>query len=130
MKYGDLFADLDKPTELIVFNPPWLAATSAIENLDHAIYYNEELCPTFFKGAKERLLPDGKIAILFSNLGKITKSSVDNPITIELEKGGRFELEAMLQRPVKQASEKTKRNQTWRAEEEVELWILKHKATS
>jgi hypothetical protein len=127
LTYGDLFADIDKPTELIVFNPPWLAATSAIENLDHAIYYNEELFPAFFAAAKEYLLQDGKIAILFSNLGKITKTSVECPITKELEHGGRFELDAMLQRPVKQASEKTKRNQSWRAEEEVELWILKHK---
>jgi hypothetical protein len=28
---------------------------------------------------------------------------------------------------VKAASEKTKRDQHWRAEEEVELWILTHK---
>lgn len=126
--FGDLFGDLTLTTELIVFNPPWLAAQSPIENLDQAIYYSEKLFPSFFEAAKERLLPNGKIAILFSNLGQITKNTSVHPIAQELELGDRFVLEAMLQRPVKQASEKTKRNQIWRAEEEVELWILKHKS--
>lgn len=128
LAFGSLFANWEQQMELIVFNPPWLLATAAQESLDQAIYYNEELFPSFFTAAKERLLPDGKIAILFSNLGKITKTSENCPISYELEHGGRFELEAKLERPVKQASEKTKRNQHWRAEEKVELWVLKHKA--
>lgn len=124
--YGHLFAKWEKPTELIVFNPPWLPASHKLERLDEAMYYNEQLFPEFFAEAKKRLLPDGKIVVLFSNLGQITEVSKINPIEEELKKGKRFVLEACLKRPVKAASEKTKRSATWRANEEVELWILKH----
>jgi hypothetical protein len=130
LSFGSLFADIEKPTELIVFNPPWLATTDNVENLDQAIYYDDTLFPSFFEAAKQHLLSDGRLLILYSNLGKITENNAFCPISHELETSDRFELEAMLQRPVKQASEKTKRNQSWRAEEEVELWILKHKTKS
>jgi len=127
IEHGHLFGKWDKPTELIVFNPPWLPAAKDVDGVDEAIYYNQKLFPDFFKAAKKQLLPDGKLVLLFSNLGQITKVSKNHPIELELEKGGRYQLDFRLNKKVKAASDKTKRNQHWRAEEEVELWVLKHK---
>jgi len=95
--------------------------------LDAAIYYTEDLFEKFFAAAKTRLLPDGKLVIVFSNLAQVTNVTKAHPIKKELSKGGRFELEICLTRKVKAASELTKRDQNWREEEEVELWILNHK---
>ncbi|MDW5289138.1 methyltransferase [Formosa sp. PL04] len=121
---GSLFGKFEKPTELIVFNPPWLPQSYSPERIDEAMYYNENLFPDFFKGAKERLLPEGKLVILFSNLAQITNVTKGHPIEKELAEGGRFELEKCLKRSVKLASTATKRDQHWRALEEVELWVL------
>jgi len=125
--YGHLFGKWEKQTELIVFNPPWLPASHDLDRLDEAIYYNDKLFPDFFEEAKKRLLPEGRIVLLFSNLGQITKVTNEHPIEKELLNGGRFELDKYLKKSVKAASEKTKRNQHWRSAEEVELWVLKHK---
>ena len=126
LDYGSLFGKWDKPTELIVFNPPWLPETRHSENLDEAIYYNKTLFPAFFEAAKEMLLPGGKLVLIFSNLAQITGLSKTNPIEEELEKGGRFKLEDCYKKSVKRASEKTKRDLHWRTTEEVELWVLIH----
>lgn len=125
--YGHLFGKWEKQTELIVFNPPWLPASHDLDRLDEAIYYNDKLFPEFFKEAKKRLLPEGRIVLLFSNLGQITKVTKEHPIEKELFNGGRFELAKYLKKSVKAASEKTKRDQHWRSTEEVELWVLKLK---
>ena len=127
LDHGNLFGKWIKPSELIVFNPPWLPESQSSNNLDEAIYYSKNLFPDFFEGAKQRLLPEGKLVVIFSNLAQITNVSKDHPIEKELAKGGRFELEKCLKRTVKSASEKTKRDQHWRSTEEVELWILTHK---
>jgi len=122
---GHLFGKWEKPTELIVFNPPWLPAMQELNTLDEAIYYDEQLFPEFFKEAQQRLLPDGKVVILFSNIAQITKVTTEHPIEKELLSGERFVLEKCLKKSVKKASDKTNRNQHWRGEEEVELWVLK-----
>jgi hypothetical protein len=127
LAYGHLFATWEKQTELIVFNPPWLPASHDLNRLDEAIYYNDQLFPEFFEEAKKRLLPEGRIVLLFSNLGQITKVTTAHPIENELQNQSRFVLDKCLKKSVKNASERTKRNQHWRGEEEVELWILKHK---
>lgn len=127
LDFGHLFGKFEKQTELIVFNPPWLPESKDIDNLDGAIYYNQNLFPDFFEAAKKRLLPEGKLVIVFSNLAQITNVTNRHPIEKELAKGGRFQLEACLKRTVKKASEKTKRDQNWRASEEVELWVLINK---
>lgn len=123
--FGHLFGKWEKPTELIVFNPPWLPAMQELNKLDEAIYYNEQLFPEFFDAAHKRLLSDGKIVILFSNIAQITQVTTEHPIEKELLSGERFVLEKCLKKSVKKASEKTNRNQHWRGEEEVELWVLK-----
>lgn len=124
---GHLFGKWEKQSELIVFNPPWLPASYDLDRNDEAIYYNENLFPDFFEGAKKRLLPEGKLVIIFSNLAQITNVTNDHPIEKELAEGGRFQLEKRLKKTVKAASEKTKRDQHWRSEEEVELWVLTNK---
>ncbi len=126
LDFGSLFGKWTTPSELIVFNPPWLPAAHNLDKNDEAIYYNDTLFPDFFEAAKQRLSPDGKLLVIFSNLAQLTKATTDHPIENELAKGGRFQLEQCLKRAVKKASDKTKRDQHWRASEEVELWVLKH----
>ncbi|NQV32398.1 MAG: methyltransferase type 11, partial [Phycisphaeraceae bacterium] len=125
--FGSLFGKFDKQTELIVFNPPWLPQSDNLEGIDDAIYYNKNLFPDFFAGAKQRLLPDGKLVLLFSNLAQITNLTKEHPIEKELAEGGRFQLERSFTKKVKAASNKTKRDSQWRSNEEVELWELTHK---
>ncbi|MBK5214766.1 MAG: methyltransferase [Flavobacteriaceae bacterium] len=123
---GHLFGKFEKQTELIVFNPPWLPESHTSENMDQAIYYDKNLFPDFFAAAKSRLLPEGKLVVLFSNLAQITKVAKEHPIEKELAEGGRFQLEKCYKKTVKAASDKTKRDAHWRALEEVELWELTH----
>ncbi len=123
--YGDLFADCNLKTELIVFNPPWLPASHNIDGLDKAIYYDKDLFPRFFAEAKKHLNANGRVVILFSNLAQITKVSKTHPIEEELSTGGQFQKELFIQKEVRPASKNTKRNQNWRASEMVELWVLK-----
>lgn len=123
---GSLFGKWEKQTELIVFNPPWLPSTHDLGNIDDAIYYNDTLFPDFFTAAKERLLPDGKLVLIFSNLAQITNESTVHPIELELAEGKRFKLEKCYKKSVKAASSKTKRDQHWRSLEAVELWVLTH----
>ncbi len=125
--HGDLFAGHTTPTELIVFNPPWLPAKHDTEGMDKAIYYDADLFPNFFEAAKKMLKPEGKLVLLFSNLAQITKVSKSHPIEEELAKGGRFKKELLVKKSVKSASKKTKRNQNWRLSEQVELWVLVHR---
>lgn len=127
LDFGHLFGKWEKQTELIVFNPPWLPQLHDIDSVDEAIYYDENLFPDFFEEAKKRLLPEGKLVLIFSNLAQITNVTKEHPIEIELAEGGRFQLEKCLKKSVKSASEKTKRDQHWRSSEEVELWVLTNK---
>lgn len=124
LDFGHLFGKWEKPTELIVFNPPWLPISRILDRLDEAIYYNENLFPEFFAEARKRLLPEGKLVILFSNLAQLTNVTKEHPIEKELAEGGRFRLEKYFKKTVKAASEKTKRDQHWRSSEKVELWEL------
>ena len=127
LDFGNLFGKWEKQTELIVFNPPWLPKLHNLDSIDEAIYYDENLFPDFFSEAKQRLLPDGKLVLIFSNLAQITNVTKDHPIEKELAEGGRFKLEKCFKKRVKTASSKTKRDQHWRATEEVELWVLINK---
>ena len=127
LDFANLFGKWDKQTELIVFNPPWLPKGNHYQGMDEAIYYNKTLFSKFFAAAKERLLPDGKLVLIFSNLAQITNVTKDHPIEIELATGGRFKLERCFKKSVKAASSKTKRDPHWRSSEEVELWVLTNK---
>ncbi len=123
---GHLFGKWEKQTELIVFNPPWMPKAEDSEVADEAMYYDDKLFPEFFAEARERLLPEGKLVLIFSNLARITNLTEGHPIEEELAEGGRFQLEKCYKKSVKPASGKTKRDQHWRSNEEVELWVLTH----
>ena len=123
--HGDLFANCNVKTELIVFNPPWLPASHNVEGIDKAIYYDTNLFPLFFAEAKKHLIADGRVVLLFSNLAQITKVGEGHPIEEELSGGGRFQKELFIQKKVRPASKNTRRNQNWRTSEMVELWVLK-----
>jgi len=122
---GHLFGKWEKPTELMVFNPPWLPATQELKHWMKQFITTNSSSPEFFESAHPRLLPDGKIVILFSNLAQITGITSEHPIEKELLSGERFVLEKCLKKSVKKASEKTTINQHWRGEEVVEVWVLK-----
>jgi hypothetical protein len=124
LDFGHLFGKWEKQTELIVFNPPWMPEPHDFDRVDEAIYYDNKLFPDFFAGAKPRLLPEGKLVLIFSNLAQITNMTKEHPIEKELAEGGRFKLEKCLKKSVKAASDKTKRDSHWRSSEEVELWVL------
>jgi hypothetical protein len=125
LMYGDLFANYNLKTELIVFNPPWIPASYNLEGIDKAIYYDKNLFPNFFAEAKKHLKADGRVVLLFSNLAQITKVGENHPIEEEISNGGRFQKELLIQKKVGQASRNTRRNQNWRSSEMVELWVLK-----
>ena len=122
--YGDLFAGSEPEADLIVFNPPWLPATYQAQDMDSAMYYDEDLFPRFFAEAVQRLKPEGKILIFFSNLAKIHYPDVKHPIEEELKNARRFVKDSVFKKSVLPASAKTRRNQHWRRKEVVELWQL------
>ena len=124
LDHRHLFGKWKKPTELIVFNPPWLPNSRKPGGNDHAIFYDADLFPDFFEEAKERLLPDGKIVIIYSNLAQLTRKSTKHPIKLELDEGGRFQLELNINKKVKAPAGGSKRDLNWREGEEVELWVL------
>ena len=122
---GDLFATCNLQTDLIVFNPPWLPLANDNEGIDQAMYFDEELFPRFFAEAVKHLKPEGRLVLLFSNLAQITGLTKTNPIEEELAHGGRWQKESLVKSKVNAASKKTRRNQNWREDEFVELWVLK-----
>src|SRR5690554_3876512 len=121
---GYLFGKWDKPTELIVFNPPWLPASHELDDLDKAVYYDTHLFPEFFAEAKKRLLPGGRLLLIFSNQAQIIDATTKHPVEIELVEGGRFKLERCFRKTVRGSSTKT--DQAERSKEQVELWELSH----
>lgn len=127
--YGDLFADSDECSPLIVFNPPWMPAKHDAQGIDKAIFYDNTLFPRFFKEAYVHLAQEGRVVLLFSNLGQVTGEESEHPIEKELLEGQRFVKDDLWILPVKSASKKTKRDQHWRSSEQVELWILKAKSS-
>jgi len=127
VKQGDFFAKEDEKFDLIVFNPPWLPEPASNAHLDMAVYYSKDLFPEFFKQAEGRLKPNARLVLMFSNLIKLTHPDQPHPIEDELNKNKRFVLDMLLQKSVSKGSKRTLRNTSRRAEEQVELWVLKTK---
>ncbi len=124
LRFGDLFADLNARSDLVVFNPPWMPATHELSSgIDRAIYYESDLFRRFFERVSNYLLPEGRIALLFSNLSQVVEES-DNPIWKELTVSDEFYVEDRLEKSVKPSSKRTRRRD-WRKDERVELWIIK-----
>lgn len=125
LRFGDLFANCNIVSELIVFNPPWLPASYHPDGLDSAIYYPEDLFTRFFTEASKRLLKDGRVVVIFSNLAQLTNPEMEHPVRKELAFGGRFVMERFMDKQVRRGSAKTKRKLDRRSYERVELWVLK-----
>src|SRR5690554_7910332 len=117
---GYLFGKWDKPTELIVFNPPWLPASHDLDDFDRAIYYATALFPEFFAEAKRRLLPEGKLLFIFSTVAQVIHATINHPVHIELADGGSFKLERCVTKAMIGSSNQSK--QDARYAEKVELW--------
>lgn len=122
---GHLFANTEDLADLIVFNPPWVPLSKNIKGIDKAIFYDDQLFPDFFKQASKHLKPNGRLVLIFSNLAEVTNVTTVNPIELELLNHNRFKKDLLLTKVVTDASSKTKRNQNWRKDELVQLWVLK-----
>ncbi len=112
-----------KKADLIVLNPPWLPADEDTGMLDRAIYYEPGLFDRFFADAGDHLVDEGKLVVLFSNLGHTTGIGEGHPVENELARFKRFRKVRLLQRKVDGPSRKTRRPDH-RKDEFVELWVL------
>ncbi len=121
---GDLLTGHRAPAEpadladLIVFNPPWTPG-DVDSLLDRSLYYDDDLFERFFSQAAERLAPDGRIALVFSNLITLVRPDVPHPIEAELTRG-RFRLVEKMNRKVKLKGRGRRRS----TRERVQVWEL------
>ena len=112
----DLLEAVDRPADLIVFNPPWIPGR-VDSALDRALFYDDDLFARFFEQAHRGLAADGRLLLVFSSVLRLLRPDTPHPIEAELEHAGRFTLEARLQRKVKSPNRR-------RTKERVELWVL------
>lgn len=113
-KQTDLLNDIE-PTSLIVFNPPWIPGRSH-SSVDDALFFEQGLFTRFFDQATEKLLPNGRIVLIFSTILTLLRPDIPHPIETELSKG-RFLLLNKMQRKVKPTNGK-------RTKEKVQIWEL------
>ena len=116
----DLLDGHTAPSDLIVFNPPWLAGVHD-DLLDQALHFQPGLFARFFDQAAERLGPDGRVVLIFSNIMRLMQPEVPHPIDEELA-GSRFRLVQKLQRKVKPSPGPDGRRR--RTREKVDIWEL------
>jgi 16S rRNA G1207 methylase RsmC len=117
---ADLLGEESEAVDLIVFNPPWVRG-EADDLLGQALVFQDGLFQRFFDQAAERLAPEGRVVMVFSNVIRLMQPDVPHPIDAELE-GSRFRLVQCLQRKVKpgRRPDGSKR----RTREKVEVWEL------
>lgn len=117
---ADLLGEESEAVDLIVFNPPWVRG-EADDLLGQALCFQDGLFERFFDQAAERLAPDGRVVMVFSNVIRLMQPDVPHPIDTELN-GDRFRLVQRLQRKVKpsRGPDGSKR----RTREKVEVWEL------
>lgn len=104
-----------------MFNPPWVQGEVG-GMLDRALYFEAGLFERFFDLAVERLAPDGRIALVFSDLIRLVQPDLPHPIEVEFERG-RLELVQKLRRKVPPTT--TREGKRLRTKERVEVWELK-----
>ncbi|MDI6403139.1 class I SAM-dependent methyltransferase, partial [Balneolaceae bacterium ANBcel3] len=121
--HSDLFDQVKQKADLIVCNPPWLAAEHPPEGMDQAIFYEEEFFNRFFAQSLSVLNPGGKLLVFFSNIGLQADYQSIHPVTRELEEHNRFKKVNRYIKKVSSPSKKTRRRHN-RDNEFVELWEL------
>ncbi|MFH1465273.1 MAG: methyltransferase [Pseudomonadota bacterium] len=119
-RHVDLLGDDPSPADLIVFNPPWTQG-EAEGPLDGALLFEPGLFERFFDQAWARLAPDGRIALLFSNLMELVQPELPHPIRAELARG-RFREVQTLRRKIKPTPGPDGHRRVTR--ERVEVWEL------
>jgi SAM-dependent methyltransferase len=124
LERADLFG-AGEPAALIAFNPPWLPGRLRVP-VDAGAYYPPDLFPRFFRAAADRLQPDGRLVVLFSNFAELAGLTDAHPVIRELETGDRFRLASRREKPV--APPSRRRGRDWlyqlRQRERVQLWEL------
>jgi release factor glutamine methyltransferase len=85
--YSDLFSNVKRKYNLIVFNPPYLPYNDANEEFNKEIFYKENIIKKFLEDAKKFLNRKGKILFCFSSFSN--KKEIDK---ILRELGYRFVL--------------------------------------
>ncbi|TVQ69810.1 MAG: class I SAM-dependent methyltransferase [Balneolaceae bacterium] len=120
-----IFDGYDHRADLIVCNPPWLPSDPDSETslLDNAIYYDPDFFKRFFSEAGSYLNQNGRLIVLFSNLGRTSGMDTGHPVEEELENKQRYRKVRMMRRNVAAPSVKTRRRDH-RKDEFVELWEL------
>ncbi|MBU1220031.1 methyltransferase [Myxococcota bacterium] len=119
VKNCDLLSGVKEMCDLIVFNPPWVVG-SPLGILDSALFYEGDLFERFFKSARPRLLPGGRVVMLFSSVSTLVQPDVPHPLEKELE-NKRFRLVQKLER---RAKTDKKVSVMKKSAEKVELWEL------
>lgn len=114
LEHVDLLGSQRGPFDLVVSNPPWMKGEVG-RTLDLAMYFQDGFFERFFGQALERLAPDGRVVIVFSNIIELSQPDVPHPIQTELDRG-RFRLVEKLTRRVKPLRRRTR--------EKVEVWEL------
>ena len=120
LSHCDLLGDDPPPADLVVFNPPWTKG-STDGFLDRALYFEDGLFERFFDQAIDRITPDGRIVLLFSNVIRLVQPDVPHPIDAELDRG-RLRLVQKLTRRVRPTPDKSGRRR--KTKEKVEVWEL------
>ena len=81
-KYSDLFSEVNKKFDLIIFNPPYLPEEELEDKESKKITtggkYGHEILERFFSQVNKYLNKDGKILIVFSSL--TNKNKIDKII--------------------------------------------------
>ena len=116
----DLLGTDPAPSDLIVFNPPWLHGEIR-SYLDQALFFNDNLFERFFEQAHRTITPNGRVVLVFSNIMQLLQPERPHPILQELETG-RFHLVNKTQRRIKNASNGPGPRR--RTKERVEIWEL------
>ena len=116
-RQADLLDGDATPTDLVVFNPPWIPGP-VDTMLERALNYEGDLFERFFDQAHGAVRPQGRVVLVFSNILRLVTPDAPHPIDAELERG-RFTLSDKLTRrirPPKGSGRRTK--------ERVEVWSL------
>lgn len=118
--HGELLGEETWAADVIVFNPPWIQGTVS-GLLEQALHFNDDLFERFFDQALERLSPEGRVSMVFSNMIELIQPDLPHPILAELERG-RFRLVQKLQRKAKATRSSSGKKRKTR--ERVEIWEL------